>query len=167
MILGSTRPNFTASISNYFTYKGLDFNFFLNGSFGNMLNYSRDLRFTGRYNSIKINYWRVTEYDASGNAIASNGSNEAPRPNKGVEAIPFVSSMNYYNASFVRLSNAAIGYNFSERFLDRTGLSKLRAYLSIQNAFVITKYPGTDPESGASFGVPNPRTVLLGLNVSL
>jgi len=165
-IIGTTRPKFTASLSNYINYKGLDFNFFLNSSFGNMLNYSRDLRFTGRYNCIKTNYWKVTEYDVNGVAIASNESNEAPRPNKGVEAIPYVSSMSYYDASFIRLSNATLGYSFTKKIIDKVGVSKLRIYATIQNAFVITKYPGTDPESGASFGVPNPRTTMFGINMS-
>lgn len=167
VIIGTPRPKFTISLSNYFTYKDFDLNFFFNSSFGNMLSYSRDLRFTGRYNSIKVNYWRVTEYDAAGKAIASNGSNEAPRPNKGVETIPYVSSMNYYDASFVRLSNAALGYTIPNKVMEKVGISKLRLYLSIQNAFVITKYPGTDPESGAAFGVPNPRTIMVGVNMGL
>jgi hypothetical protein len=90
VIIGTTRPDFTASLSNYFKYKNFDLNFFLNASVGNMLQFDRNMSFNGRYNSIKINYWRVTEYDSAGNPIASNNSNEAPRPNNGVETRPIV-----------------------------------------------------------------------------
>src|SRR5690606_1520182 len=97
VVIGTPRPKFTASLSNYLNYKGFDFSFFLNASYGNMLSYSRDMRYTGRYNTIKANYRRITEYDDAGNPVASNGSNEAPRPDRGVEALPYVSSMSYFD----------------------------------------------------------------------
>jgi len=168
MVIGTSRPKFTASLSNYFSYKNFDLNFFLNASYGNMLRFNRNMRYNGRYNSIKTNYWRVTEWDDAGNPIASNESNDAPRPDKGLEAIPYISSLEYYDASFIRLSNATLGYTLPQTATDRSGVfSKLRMYVTVQNAFVITNYPGTDPESGASFGVPNPRSFMFGLNLSL
>ena len=166
-IIGTPRPKFVAGFSNRLKYKNIDMNFFLNSSYGNMLSYSRDFRYTGRYNSIKTNYWRVTEYDGTGKPIVSNGSNEAPRPNNGVEAIPYVSSLSYFDASFIRLSNAAIGYTIHISNIRHKPENSLRLYISVQNAFCITKYPGTDPESGSSFNVPNPRTFLIGVNLNL
>jgi len=166
-IIGSTRPKFTASMSNYFTYKNFDLNFFINASYGNMLQFDRNMSFNGRYNSLKVNYWRVTEYDASGNAIASNGSNEAPRPNNGIENPNYRSSLNYFNASFLRLSNATLGYNLPKSILAKMKISKFRLYTTVQNAFCITKYPGTDPESGENFNAPMPRKFMFGINMSL
>jgi len=166
-IIGSTRPKFTASMSNYFTYKGFDLNFFLNASYGNMLQFDRNMSFNGRYNSLKVNYWRVTEYDANGVAVASNGSNEAPRPNNGIENPNYRSSLNYFNASFLRLSNATLGYNLPKSVLAKMKISKFRLYTTVQNAFCITKYPGTDPESGENFNAPMPRKFMFGINMSL
>jgi hypothetical protein len=166
-IIGSTRPKFTASMSNYFTYKGFDLNFFINASYGNMLQFDRNLSFNGRYNSLKVNYWRVTEYDANGVAVASNGSNEAPRPNNGIENPNYRSSLNYFNASFLRLSNATLGYNLPKSVLTKMKISKFRLYTTVQNAFCITKYPGTDPESGENFNAPMPRKFMFGINMSL
>ena len=166
-IIGSPRPKFVAGLSNRFKYRNFDLNFFLNCSYGNMLSYSRDLRYTGRYNSIKTNYWKITGYDETGKPVASNESNEAPRPNNGVEAIPYASSMSYFDASFLRLSNAAFGYTFKFKKYRKAPDNSLRFYFSVQNAFCITKYPGTDPESGSSYNVPNPVTVLTGVNFSL
>ncbi len=166
-IIGTQRPKFTASMSNYFTYKNFDLNFFLNASYGNMLKFDRNMSFNGRYNSLKVNYWRVTEYDANGVAIASNGSNEAPRPNNGIENPAYRDAMNYFNASFLRLANITLGYNIPKSLVSRAKLSKLRLYTTVQNAFCITSYPGTDPESGQDFNAPMPRTFMFGINMSL
>ncbi|MFZ5432128.1 MAG: SusC/RagA family TonB-linked outer membrane protein [Bacteroidota bacterium] len=167
VVLGSPRPKFTGSIANNFRYKNFDFNFFLNGAYGNMLQFDRNMSFNGRYNSIKVNYWRVTEYDASGNPVASNGSNEAPRPNNGVENPAYRSSMNFFDASFLRLSNATLGYTIPKSISSRAGIDRMRTYFTVQNAFVITNYPGTDPESGQDFRAPMPRTFMVGVNLSL
>ena len=167
VIIGSPRPKFTASLSNNFTYRNFDLNFFLNASYGNMLQFDRNMSFNGRYNSIKVDYWRVTEYDSSGAAIASNESNEAPRPNNGVENPSYRSSMNYFDASFLRLSNVTLGYNIPKSVLNKVKISKFRVYGTVQNAFCITSFPGTDPESGENFNTPMPRTVLFGINMSL
>jgi len=167
VILGTQRPTFTANIANYINYKDFDFNFSLNGSYGNMLNFDRGLSFNGRYNSIKVNYWKVTAYDASGNATASNGSNDAPRPNNGIENPAYRSSLNYFEASFIRLSDVTLGYTLPKNLIKRVGITKLRLYVTVQNGFCITKFPGTDPESGANFNVPAPRTFMFGINMSL
>ncbi|AMR29899.1 SusC/RagA family protein [Hymenobacter psoromatis] len=73
----------------------------------------------------------------------------------------------YYleNASFVRLQNVTIGYDFGS--LLRQG-TNARLTLAGQNLLVLTKYSGLDPER--AFGIdsnfyPLPRTITLGLNV--
>ena len=167
VIVGTQRPTFTGNIANYINYKAFDFNFSLNGSYGNMLNYDRGLSFNGRYNSAKVNYWRVTAYDAAGNPTASNGSNEAPRPNNGIENPAYRSSLNYFEASYLRLSDVTLGYTLPKNLIKRVGVTKFRMYVTVQNGFCITKFPGTDPESGANFNVPTPRTFMFGINMSL
>jgi len=167
VIIGTPRPTFTANIANYITYKDFDFNFSMNGSYGNMLNYDRGLSFNGRYNSVKVDYWKVTAYDAAGNPTASNGSNEAPRPNNGVENPPFRNSLNYFEASFIRLSDVTLGYTLPKNLIKKVGVTKFRMYVTVQNGFCWTKFPGTDPESGTDFNVPTPRTFMVGINMSL
>ena len=73
----------------------------------------------------------------------------------------------YYiqNASFMRLDNINLGYQF-EKF----GGKDLDLYLSltVQNAFVLTNYKGLDPEvfNGIDNNIyPRPRVFLLGLRV--
>ncbi|MBN8578614.1 MAG: TonB-dependent receptor [Cytophagales bacterium] len=70
------------------------------------------------------------------------------------------------NASFFKMDNMSVGYNFQD--LVKQGL-KARLSLTVQNAFVITKYKGIDPESTSGIDnniYPRPRTFLLGLNVT-
>ena len=75
----------------------------------------------------------------------------------------------YYiqNASFLRVDNISFGYNLNKLL----NAKKFNAQLSlnVQNAFILTKYQGLDPEVGGGIDnnmYPRPRTVSLGLNVN-
>jgi len=73
----------------------------------------------------------------------------------------------YYiqNASFLRMDNLNIGYDFGKVLNKR---ASLRANLSAQNVFVVTNYTGLDPEisSGVDNNIyPRPRIIALGLNL--
>lgn len=68
------------------------------------------------------------------------------------------------NASFLRLDFVNIGYKLPE-FLN--GKASIRINGGVQNAFVITKYKGLDPEISGGMDnnfFPRARTFLLGLN---
>jgi iron complex outermembrane receptor protein len=72
----------------------------------------------------------------------------------------------YYieNASFVRMDNINLGYNFG-----RIGKSaSLRMSATVQNVFVITEFSGLDPEIAGGISnnfYPRPRIYSLGFNV--
>jgi iron complex outermembrane receptor protein len=73
----------------------------------------------------------------------------------------------YYiqNASFLRMDNANIGYDFGKIF---SGRSNLRLNFNVQNVFVITKYTGLYPEIQGGVDnnfYPRPRTYTLGVNL--
>lgn len=68
------------------------------------------------------------------------------------------------NASFLRLDNLNLGYNFKNIF---SSGSALRVYAMAQNVFVISDYTGVDPEvfGGIDNGYyQSPRVYSLGLN---
>ena len=72
----------------------------------------------------------------------------------------------YYvqNASFFRMDNINVGYDAGEVFKN----VRLRVTGNIQNAFVITKYRGLDPEVNGGIDnqiYPRPRIFSLGLNL--
>lgn len=73
----------------------------------------------------------------------------------------------YYvrNASFMKLDNITLGYNFKKLWNNRLDL---RIYALMQNVFTITRYKGLDPEifNGIDNNLyPRPQTVLLGVNI--
>jgi TonB-dependent starch-binding outer membrane protein SusC len=75
---------------------------------------------------------------------------------------------NYYieNASFFRLDNINVGYNFGKIFKSNYTLS---INGSIQNVLVVTKYSGADPENtgGVDNNIyPRPRIYSVGANIN-
>ena len=65
---------------------------------------------------------------------------------------PIIYSSNYFeDASFLKLDNVSVSYDFS---LKNEYLKKLRLYLSAQNLFCLTGYSGVDPEVSLSGIVP-------------
>ncbi len=76
----------------------------------------------------------------------------------------YLSDIYVENASFFRLDNINIGYNFGEVFSKG---SNLKVYGMAQNVFLISKYSGVDPEVNG--GIDNgyyqmPRVYSLGFN---
>jgi hypothetical protein len=69
-----------------------------------------------------------------------------------------------------------LGYNFDNALLQRIRMKGLRLYITGQNLYTFTKYPGFDPEtssegsglsrSGDYLGYPAARSFIAGLNVS-
>lgn len=81
------------------------------------------------------------------------------------------------DASFIRGRNLLLAYVFPSRTVSGMKLERLRAFASVQNFFLATRYWGYDPEVSNSaqpfdqgFGLydyPKPRVFMLGLNITL
>lgn len=88
-----------------------------------------------------------------------------------IDESKFVSQQTYsdyyvQDASFFKMDNLNLGYNFDRVFTDKV---KVRLSLTAQNAFIITKYKGIDPEVDGGIDnniYPRPRVFLLGVNLS-
>jgi len=74
----------------------------------------------------------------------------------------------YYlqNASFLKMDNAYLGYDFGK--LIRGNSLSLKINVSVQNIFTITKFTGLDPETntGSQNAYPVPRVFAFGLNLN-
>jgi starch-binding outer membrane protein, SusD/RagB family len=69
------------------------------------------------------------------------------------------STLGYFDSSYWKVRNITLGYNFEKQaWLTRMGVQSLRAYLSVQNPFIICspfhKETGLDPETN-SYGNEN------------
>jgi TonB-linked SusC/RagA family outer membrane protein len=88
---------------------------------------------------------------------------------------PTNSSRFVYNANFVKLKNLSLNYSIPQSILGNAKIRSVDVYISGQNLFTITKYPGYDPEltnaqnamtQGVEMGViPNARTYTIGFRV--
>ncbi len=138
--------------------------------FNSRLNYKNwDFSFAGRINLGNYVYNNVN----SGNGVNAYMYNTAGYATNVVQDAVYTSWVNpkywsdYYvqDASFLRLDNVSLGYQFKN-----LASKKLDLYLSlsVQNAFVITKYTGLDPEvfNGIDGNIyPRPRIFMLGLKL--
>lgn len=172
--IGSAQPDFTFGINNSLSYKGIDLSFFFQGSVGNKLaNYNLfDLeRMTGENNVL---------YDAYINRwTPDNHSTKYPRAQaEGSLDLGTFSSRIVEDASYIRLKNVTLGYNFPQAWLTRAKLKRLRLYASATNLFTFTGYKGYDPEvnfygqSTTSIGLdqagyPMSKTITFGINIGL
>jgi TonB-linked SusC/RagA family outer membrane protein len=144
------------------TWRRLNAGFVLRSSLG-MYDYNNIWSQTGNLNQIIGN---PALYNASANYLTTHF--------RGVNAQNLLSDYYLENASFLRMDNIYIGYNFGAIQHTRTNL---RITAGVQNVFVITKYKGLDPEIGANTdsglgtpGIdnnlyPRPRVYNLGLNL--
>lgn len=85
---------------------------------------------------------------------------------KRADATQIYSDFYLQNASFLKMDNLNIGYDFGKTLANSTiGLS---LNVSVQNVFTITNYDGLDPEAtrGSENGYPIPRVYALGVNLN-
>lgn len=76
------------------------------------------------------------------------------------------SSLYLYNGNYLKLKNLTFGYTVPAHISKKFFTDNLRAYVSIENVFNITKYPGQDPELGAYPEYTSLRQFAFGVNIS-
>lgn len=144
----SPAPDVLLGFSSKFNLKNWDLGFTMRASIGNYV-----------YNNVASQYG--TEQGITLNGYLQNV--HTSYFDTGFKTTQLLSDYYVENASFIRMDNINLGYNFP-RFIKE---SKLRIFGSVQNAFVITKYSGLDPE--VFNGIDNnlyqrPRVYSLGFN---
>ncbi len=76
------------------------------------------------------------------------------------------SSLYLFNGNYLKLKNLTFGYTVPAHISKKFFTDNLRAYVSIENVFNITKYPGQDPELGAYPEYTSLRQFAFGVNIS-
>lgn len=176
VILGNTQPKFIYGMTNNFYYKNFDLSIMLQGSYGGKIMNSQ-FRYNGVFNGSRNGYKDAANYWKS---EADPGDGKHPAPYKTYPGFTTTNSNSLWieDASFLRIANIRLGYNFSSNVLQKLNLSSLRLYVSVDNVHVFTKYKnGYDPEnsiyssalrSGEDFGgMPVPRTFTFGVKFGL
>ncbi len=147
----TANPQVLLGLTSQLTYRNFSAGFTLRGNAGNFI-----------YNNVRSNFGAYRNLipadnlltNASANVLTTNFTNNQ-----------YFSDYYLENASFVRLDNLNLGYNFGKVF---NNLAALRVSANAQNLFVITQYTGLDPEVANGIDnnfYPRPRIVSVGLNL--
>ena len=193
-IIGDMNPKHTGGFNLAGNFKKLDFRFDFNWSFGNEIynasylsafyGSKEDGLYKNRLDYLSSSYKiydiqngqlvNITDPTAL-NALNANATTFLPYHEN-----PVTSTLGIEDGSYLRLNNITLGYNLSAKVLNRIGVSKLRLYGSVYNAFILTNYSGLDPDvntstsqggaqyptTGLDWGsYPRARSFTFGLNV--
>ena len=159
--VGSGLPSLTYGITLNAEYKGFDLTVFGAGEAGNDIYYG--LYRTG-YNNIAKGIYDDFKAGKLPEASSVAGSGTFWR-----------SSAMVYSGSFFKLKQIQLGYTLPQNLTKKVYMQNVRAYISLDDFFTFTKYPGLDPETctqeyncpGLDKGVyPNMRKLVLGLSVT-
>ena len=71
-----------------------------------------------------------------------------------------------HNAAYLRCKNIQLGYTIPSAITKRFFVENLKVYTSIDNLFTLTRFPGLDPEVGATVGYPVVRQYSIGVNIT-
>ena len=167
--VGSGIPDFTYGLTLNLAYKGFDLLVLGAGSQGAELLYAVTRADAQQQNTLRAFY---TDAWKSG----SSSGYKYPRPNAS-DAFYRVSNLRVYDASFFKIKQIQLGYTVPRSLVKRIGMSNLRAYVSLDDWFTFTKYPGLDPEtshagsSASGLGIdygsyPISKKLVFGVNVS-
>jgi len=171
--IGDPHPAHTFGGNITLGYKNFDFSVTAAGAFGQKI-----LRSTNNDSNFVDNLSQKIVY---GSWKGEGTSNTLPKLTTLKDVDWFnMSDMWLESGDYVKIQNITFGYNFAPLWKSK-GLTFLRLYVSVQNAFQFTKYTGMDPEIGTSgtgdestyawaSGVDNgfyplPRTFLVGINI--
>lgn len=72
-----------------------------------------------------------------------------------------------HDAAYFRCKNMQIGYTLPRSISRKFAVDRLKVYVSVDNLFTITSFPGLDPEVGANVGYPAVKQYSIGLDISI
>ncbi|MDO7171658.1 SusC/RagA family TonB-linked outer membrane protein [Mariniflexile sp. AS56] len=159
VILGQVSPDWTAGMTNTFSYKNLDLSvqvYTRQGTFGHSEFNQLSVPWQGddaKFNKVDLDYWTPNNQDSKNPALEYGAG----------------ADWYYTDFDFVRVGNIGLGYEFSQSMLDKLKMSSLRLSLDIQNPFTFTDYEGSDPETGLQNNYNGGylvKTILFGLKLS-
>ena len=144
VILGRQNPSTTLGWNNNFSYKGIDLSVQMYGRMGYMFSTGGEAQ-TSHGNQREIDYWRPDNTDADWQmpiqAQATSGSGDT-----------FSGLLGYRKASFLKVRNISLGYNFDSKLIKQAGLSHAKVYAQVINPFSIHQsIDGYDLDTGRTY----------------
>lgn len=125
VVLGNSNPNWTMGWNNTFSYKGFELSVNMFGRMGYTASLGGEA-LTSHSNQREIDYWTPentsAEFQKPILGQATSGSQD-----------DFSTLLGFQKASFVKIRNISLGYNFSKEFSNNIGLSNLKFYAQAIN----------------------------------
>lgn len=193
-IIGSAIAKHSGGFGLNANYKAFDFSTFFNWVYGNKIYNTGRIAFNMYYRTTFGNMLNTSNYENRYKYINDQGGlvtdlAELAELNKNATiwspfsmgtASPVFSDDAVEDGSFLRLTNLTVGYTTPTKLARKLGISSIRVFGTVYNAFIWTKYRGYDPEvsvtrsgsysaltPGVDYsGYPKSRTYTIGLNVN-
>ena len=165
---GSSMPKTTYALTAGFNWKGLSVSAMFQGVSG------AQALFVGKHLTLSDTEGNFNRWNKILDAWSpENRGSDIPRISKNDPNGNFTTSSDWYleDASYLRLKNLTIGYDFTD-LIQKWGhlndrKSSLYVYFSAENVFTITKYSGMDPEVGGFDTMKYPLSRVLSLGVKI
>jgi TonB-linked SusC/RagA family outer membrane protein len=172
VVIGNPNPKFTWGWNWSAAYKHFDLSVLLNGSYGAQIYRAVDMNLAnidGVFNVITpvMDRWRSEQNPGAGKWPGSNTYYFTREAN----------SRYVYNGNYAWVKNITLGYTIPRV----KNLFDAKIFVSVDNAFLITKYPGNNPEVNAARtnngndvispgrdgeSYPVPRTISIGTRIN-
>ncbi len=174
LVLGNVTPKYIGGLNNEFTYKGFDLSF--------LMDFRAEVDQYSQYDNF-FSAFGIPKYTLNRNeTVVFNGVLADASPNtqpvflgQGIGPYKRDYGAGYYrnnyrtvsenfvhDASFIKLRNISLGYNFQEKTLENLPFSSVRVSIAANNIILYTPWDGFDPES-FSDGAGGNATGLTGL----
>ena len=152
VILGNVNPRLTAGWTNTFSWKGLELTLELQGRFKYMYNVGGEGQL-GMYQQREISYWTPTNTGADWQKPIYNQSG----------GDPYSSLLGFKDASFIKIRNLSLGYNFDRALCKSIGINGAKVYVQGRNlGMLCSSVDFMDLDTGATY---YNRGVTVGLSV--
>jgi TonB-linked SusC/RagA family outer membrane protein len=156
-VMGNFLPKYVFGWNNQFTYKNFDLSFLIQGSVGNdVLNVAKMFLETQNGTSASLlRAWTPQNQNTDIPGIIPQSVRQNAALTSTINITSQSTNMNTHfveNASYVRLKNITLGYNFPRSLTNRLKLASLRLHVSVTNLVTLTKYTGYDPEVASYTG---------------
>lgn len=165
-VIGNADPDWTASLTNSFTFYDFDFSFQLVSRWDWTIAYG----VTGWYRTNGLSpspavcdYWST---DNQGARFPAPDASSAT----GLDSYQSGSSINYFDGSYIKVKNLTLGYTLPKNVLKKIQIDKARIYFTAANPLIWTKseyLKDYDPEKGGDDDdAPLYKQFVVGVNLT-
>jgi hypothetical protein len=168
-MIGSGIPKFSYGTTISLSYSNFDFQLYGVGAYGNEI-------FWGIVKSLTVpDTENVPKFLYDERWTTENPNATRPAPLYYSDSKYTNSDALVFDGSYFKIKQIQLGYSLPQSLIKKIDMSALRIYVSLDDFFTFTPYPGLDPEvrpdADSSMaldfgGYPVPKSVMFGVNIT-